>query len=313
MVVSGGAIILVVGGRAVLDGRMTVGSLLSFFAAAGLLRNYVLTLTGVIPQILEGREALGPLLRFFEEEGEEMHGDSGRGKDRGDFDGAVELEDVHFRYGERPLLEGVRLAIRPGEIVGLTGANGSGKSTIGYLIMGFYAPQSGRICAGGRPYEEWDLRHLRRSIGLVPQEPVLFPGTIAENIAYGQSGTGRERILRAADWASCREFIERLPQGFDTRFEDPGASLSGGELQKISIARAVAGRPCFFLLDEPTNHLDPGSICRFKQRLRALEPQPAVLLISQDRSALEGADRILELRDGRIVEGGTNAAEGESG
>jgi len=302
MLVSGGAIILIVGGRGVLSGRMTVGSLLSFFAGAGLLRNSLLTLTGAIPQILEGREALDPLLQFFDMETTKTYGGRGRGYQLADFDGAIDLQKVHFCHAERPLLRGVSLSIRPGEIVGLTGPNGSGKSTIGHLILGFYAPQVGSVCAGGLPYEELDLRHLRRFIGFVPQEPLLFPGTIAENISYGDRSSGRESMVRAAEWASCRDFIERLPQGYDTRFEDPCSSLSGGELQKISIARAMAGRPRFLLLDEPTNHLDSASIARFKRHLRILNPRPAILLISQDSSILEEADRVLELCDGRISE-----------
>jgi ABC-type multidrug transport system fused ATPase/permease subunit len=303
LIVSGGAVILFVGGQAVLTGRMTIGGLMSFFAAAGLLRNSLLTLTSVIPQILEGREAMEPLMRFFEPDEKEPQAGFFKGSYRGECDGSIDLEDIHFRYRDRPLLEGVTLSIRPGEIVGLTGPNGSGKSTIGYLVMGFYAPQKGRIKACGRPYETWDLRHLRRFIGHVPQDPVLFPGTIAENIAYGESITDRERIVQAAEWASCREFIERLPEGFNTHLKDPAVILSGGELQKISLARAVGGRPRLLLLDEPNNHLDPVSLARLLMNLKRMEPCPAILLISQNRSVLESADNLLELQDGRIVKG----------
>jgi ABC-type bacteriocin/lantibiotic exporter with double-glycine peptidase domain len=276
---------------------MTLGELLTFYVAANMLNGYVDTLTSSVPELLAGNQSLVTLRRFLVDgEPQPYHGARPI-----EFRGAIELRGVSFGYGEEPVLRDVDLAIPAGAHVALAGPNGAGKSTLVQLVLGFYRPQRGAVLADGVPYDELDLRALRRAIGVVSQRPEFFAGTIRENIAYGAPGATPEEIEAAARLALAHEVIVELPAGYDTQIGEHGVRLSGGQSQRIAIARALLGRPKLLILDEPTNHLDASAVARLMRGLSELPDRPGLLVISHDPEVLECAARVYHLRDGTLA------------
>src|SRR6185295_16271490 len=183
----------------------------------------------------------------------------------------------------------------------IVGPNGAGKSTLAWLILGAYRPREGVILADGVPYDEIDMVKFRRSIGTVTQHPEFLNGSIAENIGYGTDNCDFEQIKHAAHLALIDDFIESLPNGYDTQVGEGGVLLAGGEAQRLAIARALIRKPRLLILDEPTNHLDRNAIRRLMQQLQTLENRPAILTISHDREVVDFADEVYALRDGVAV------------
>jgi ABC-type multidrug transport system fused ATPase/permease subunit len=294
---SAGAVVLVFGGIATAKGTMSLGELIAFYAVLALLLREIHSVLLGMPHVLTGYEALSRLDDLLSVDHQEPYlgGRPVAGL------GGIALEQVTFGYGEEPLLSAVDIRVEPGERVAIFGPNGAGKSTIASLILGLYRPGSGRVVADGVPYDQLDMRSLRRHIGVVLQEPVIFPGTIAENIAYGNSDCSPEELVEAARRSTAHEFIQELPDGYATSTGDDGTLLSAGQRQRISIARALAGRPSLLVLDEPTTHLDDTSIKRLMESLRGFPGAPALVMISHDLQVAESADTVHHLRDGRIV------------
>ena len=187
----------------------------------------------------------------------------------------------------------------------MVGLNGSGKSTIVSLIMGSYRPTRGAVVADGVPYDELDLRALRRSIGLVPQEPITIAGTVRENIGYGFPNLSSEDLERATRLAGADVFIDHLPNGYETELTFDGLTLSGGQRQRIALARALIGRPRLLILDEPTNHIDAQLFEMLLDRLVTLDDAPAVLLISHHPAIDMWADDVYRIQDGFLTWTGT--------
>jgi len=217
------------------------------------------------------------------------------------FDGAVALRGVTFGHGEEPVLVDVDVVVGAGERVAVTGPNGAGKSTVAALLLGLHRPWSGVAEASGVPFDALDVTELRHGIGAVPQEPTLRPGTIAENISFGRPEATREDVLGAGELAGVDRFVAAQPAGYDTHLGEDGVGLSGGERQCVALARALVGRPPLLILDEPTNHLDAEASVRLVDMLDALEPAPAILLITHDPAVAAWADRVVALADGRVV------------
>jgi ATP-binding cassette subfamily B protein len=213
----------------------------------------------------------------------------------------LELDDLWVSYGGMRALSGVSLVVPEGSVVALLGPNGAGKSTIVSLMLGLYRPGSGRLLADGIPYDELDMHVLRRQIGVVLQDPIILPGSIAENIAYGHADATMADIRRAAEWSTAAGYIEALPQGYETQAGDEGSLLSGGQRQRIAIARALIADPALLILDEPTTYLDEASIRALTTNLNALPGGPSVLIVTHDPEAARGVDSVARLRDGRIV------------
>jgi len=226
--------------------------------------------------------------------------------DPGRLSGRVTFESVDFRYGDGPLvLCGVDLEIAPGETVAIVGPTGAGKSTLMSLLARFYDPVAGRILVDGHDLRDLTLDGLRRNLGAVLQDPFLFSGTIAENIAYGRSGATREQIEEAARRAQALAFIERLPHGLDTPVGERGAALSGGQRQLISIARALLTDPAILILDEATASVDTVTERAIQGAMRDLMAERTTLVIAHRLSTVRDADRIVVLESGRISEHGT--------
>ena len=219
--------------------------------------------------------------------------------------GSVVLRDVSFRYAEgEVVLKGVDLKISPGEVVALVGPSGAGKTSLANLVMRFYDPTEGRVEIDGQDVREVTLHSLRSQIGLVPQETILFGGTIKENILYGRVGATDEEVIAAARAANAHEFIIALPQGYDTEVGERGVKLSGGQRQRIAVARALLKDPRILILDEATSSLDAESEALVQEALERLMEGRTTLVIAHRLSTIRGADRILVLSEGRIVEEG---------
>jgi ATP-binding cassette subfamily B protein len=218
--------------------------------------------------------------------------------------GEIEFQDVGFRYGSRPILEEVNLSIRPGEMIGLVGPSGAGKSTLVNLVCRFYDVSDGLIKVDGVGIRNYPVAEYRRFIGIVLQEPFLFFGTIADNIAYGKPGATPAEILAAAKAARAHEFILKLPDGYDSVVGERGQSLSGGERQRISIARALLIDPRILILDEATSSVDTETEREIQEALDNLTRGRTTIAIAHRLSTLRKADRLVVLERGRIAEVG---------
>lgn len=218
--------------------------------------------------------------------------------------GAITLQDIGFRYGNRTVIRDLNLDIRPGEMIGLVGHSGSGKSTLVNLICRFYDVTEGAIKVDGVDLRRFRLADFRRHIGLVLQEPFLFFGTIAENIAYGKPDATREEIVAAARAAHAHEFILRLPQGYDSLVGERGQGLSGGERQRISIARALLIDPRILIMDEATSAVDTETEKEIQKALDNLVRGRTTIAIAHRLSTLRKADRLVVMDRGEIVEVG---------
>jgi len=221
--------------------------------------------------------------------------------------GQVEFESVAFTYdGIRPVLRDVSFAVRPGEMIGLVGPSGGGKSTLVNLIARFHEPNSGRIVIDGIPSHRYDARALRRHVGMVLQDPYLFHGTILDNLRYAKPEATLDQVVEAARAAHAHDFICRLSHGYDTVVGERGHTLSGGERQRVSIARAILHDPRILILDEATSAVDTETERRIQEALDRLVQGRTVFAIAHRLSTLARADRIFAIREGRIVEAGTH-------
>jgi ATP-binding cassette subfamily B protein len=218
--------------------------------------------------------------------------------------GRIVCHQVSFRYGTRTVLDGIDLEIAPGELIGLVGPSGSGKSTLANLVCRFYDPTSGSITVDGVDVRRYAMEAYRRNLGLVLQEPFLFFGSIAENIAYGRCDATRAEIVAAARAAHAHDFIMRLPDAYDSMVGERGQTLSGGERQRISIARAILTDPRILILDEATSAVDNETEREIQAALENLIRGRTTIAIAHRLSTLHNADRIIVLDQGRIVEVG---------
>lgn len=221
--------------------------------------------------------------------------------------GAIEFSDVRFAYKPGvPVLDGLSLKVDPGETIAIVGSSGSGKSSLALLIPRFYEPQFGTIAIDGVPVSQWDLGRLRQSIGIVFEESFLFSDTVRANIALGRSDVTEDEIVAAARSARADEFIESLPQGYETVVGERGVRLSGGQRQRIALARALLGSPPILILDDATSSVDPATEAEILDAIRDVSSGRTMLLIAHRRSTLHLADRIVLMDQGKIVATGTH-------
>lgn len=295
------------GGAQVLAGRLTAGALVAFLF-------YALTVAAAVGALasLFGnfQEAVGATQRVFE-----LLDTAPTVADPTDpvplarpVRGAVALEHVSFAYGEEaaPVLRDVSLSFAPGEVVALVGRSGAGKTTMASLVPRFWDVTSGRITLDGHDVRTLALHDLRASIGIVPQEPTLFSGTVRDNIAYARPDASDADVEQAAHAAHAWEFISRLPEGLDTRVGERGVKLSGGQRQRIAIARVFLKNPAVVILDEATSSLDSESEHLVEAALAELLHGRTTIIIAHRLSTVRRADRVVVLDQGRIVEEGTH-------
>ncbi len=304
-----GALALIVwfGGREVLDGRLTGGQLISFLV-------YGLTVAGgfagLVGLFSSFQEAIGATKRVFQlMDTRPALQDAPDALELPRVEGRIEFDRVSFSYDQRQtVLDDISLDIAAGEIIALVGPSGAGKSTLFNLIPRFYDPTRGTITVDGHDLRTVTQRSLRQNIAIVPQETLLFGGTIRENILYGRLEASEAELIEAAKAANAHEFIISLPDGYDTRVGERGIRLSGGQRQRVAIARAILKDPRILLLDEATSSLDNESEHLVQEALARLMQQRTTLIIAHRLSTVRIAHRIAVLDQGRIVELGTHEA-----
>ena len=300
------AALLLFGAKAVIDGQLTVGALVAFNMIASQAIQPLLRLSQLwqdFQQVQISIERLGDILNAPSEfsRATRLLPPTPRG--------AIEFRHVSFRY--RPdapqALKDVSLAIRAGETIGVVGQSGSGKSTLTKLIQRLYLPGEGQVLLDGADLSHVDPAWLRSHIGVVLQENLLFNRTVHENIAFANPAMTRARVIEIAQLAGADEFIDKLPEGYDTVIEERGANLSGGQRQRIAIARALATNPRILILDEATSSLDYDSERIVQRNMRRIVKDRTVIIIAHRLAAVRSCDRIVGMTDGRIVEVGTHA------
>jgi ATP-binding cassette subfamily B protein/subfamily B ATP-binding cassette protein MsbA len=306
MIALGTAGILWVGGQHVLDGRLSVGSVLVFLSYLVSLYGPLETLMYTSSTIQGAAGSVRRVLEILESDPEvaDRPGAAALPSARGH----VCLEGVTFGYEpDRPVLRAVSLDVSPGQVVAIVGFTGAGKTTLVNLIARSFDPWEGRVLIDGRDVRDLQLKDLRRQIAIVLQEPLLFPLSITDNIAYGRSGATRAEIELAARAASAHDFIHRLPHGYETVIGERGATLSGGERQRLSIARALLKDAPILLLDEPTSALDADTEGVLLGALQHLMKGRTTFIIAHRLSTIRHADWILVMNQGRVAERGTHA------
>jgi len=308
------AIVFWFGGRSVIDGALSPGELIAFIGYIAFMVQPIRTVMSRMGSLQTGLAATERIFAMLDTPTEST--DRAR-TDPGRLRGEVVFEDVRFSYTEgQEILKGISLSVRPGERVAIVGPTGSGKSTLVDLIPRFYDPTSGRVLLDGYEADTLLLPHLRRQIGIVPQESVLMKGSIAFNIAYGlSSGLGQDplsdpklmsAIRSAAHIADIDAFIEGLPEGYATEVGERGVTLSGGQRQRIAIARAVVRDPRILILDEATSSLDLAVERQVQEAMNRAMAGRTSFVIAHRLSTVRTADRILVLEGGRIVQEGTH-------
>ena len=300
------AVILLVGGRQVINGSLTLGDFTAFYA-------YLLMLIGPMRQLgialslAQRASASGArLFQILDREPRLVAPEGAPPLPAGA--GRVELRDVTFAYEDAtPSLRDVSLVVEGGTTVALVGATGSGKSTLVRLIARLYDATSGTVLVDGADVREVDLVSLRRSIAVVDDDPFLFSATVHENIAYGRPDATREEVVRAAERAQAAGFIAELPKGYDTRVGERGLTLSGGQRQRLAIARALLADPRILVLDDATSSVDASTEQEIKQALREVMAGRTTFVIAHRLSTIALADDIVVLEDGQIAARGTHA------
>ncbi|MFF2521177.1 ABC transporter ATP-binding protein [Streptomyces liangshanensis] len=275
----------------------------TFFTALTASLMTLMNLTPVISKGLESVRSIGEVLQAPDLESNEGKTSVER------VEGRIDFEGMGYRYPEagEPSVRGFDLSVRPGETIALVGASGAGKSTLLNLLIGFIRPTEGRILLDGADMASLDLRTYRRFLSVVPQESILFEGTIRENVTYGLAGGEDEAALRhALDAANATEFVDRLPDGLDTVVGQRGARLSGGQKQRLAIARALIRDPRILVLDEATSALDNRSEALIQDALARLVAGRTVFVVAHRLSTIRNADRIVVMEHGRIVETGSH-------
>ena len=302
---AGTALILVVGGLHVLDGRLTVGSLLVVIAYLAAVYNPISEIartTGLLQQAVVSARRVREILAITPE-----ILDAPDALDASGIAGHIRFDRIGFSYdGSRTVLDDITFDARPGELVALVGLTGAGKTTVASLIPRFFEPQRGRVLVDDVEVSRYSLTSLREQIALVPQTPVLFSGTIADNIQYGRLEASNAEVEASARAAHADGFIRRLPQGYQTPVAEAGATLSGGERQRLGIARALLKNAPILILDEPTSAVDAISEAAVFDALRRLRPDHTILVIAHRLSTIRDATRILLLHEGRLVAQGTH-------
>jgi ABC-type multidrug transport system fused ATPase/permease subunit len=302
---AGTTLVLIVGGLHVLDGRLTVGALLVVVAYLAAVYNPISAIahtTGSLQQAIVSARRVGDIFALTPETL-----DAPDALDASAVTGHVRFESVSFSYGDdRRVLDEVSFEARPGEMIALVGVTGAGKTTIASLIPRFFEPTHGRVLVDEVDASRYSLRSLRERIALVPQQPILFSGTIADNIRYGRLQASDEEVEAAARAAHIHDFITTLPNGYHTPVAEAGATLSGGERQRLGIARALVKNAPMLILDEPTSSLDALSEEGVFDALRRLRRGRTTIVIAHRLSTIRTATRILVLHEGRLTAQGTH-------
>lgn len=301
--------ILWYGGYQVMHGALEAAELIAFFALLLTIMSPISSLSKLSTTIQQALAAAERVFEIMEISSPRLVEDKNT-KAMAQLDkveGRLEFQDVSFAYNKgEEILNGISFTIEPGQVLALVGPSGAGKTTIADLILRFYQPTKGRILLDGVDISTLNLDFLRSQIGVVPQETVLFSGTLRNNIRYGKLEATNEEIITAAQAANAHDFIVSFPDGYDTIVGERGVGLSGGQRQRVAIARAILKNPRILILDEATSALDTESEVLVQEALNRLMKNRTTLVIAHRLSTIKNADKIIVLSQGRIVESGTH-------
>ncbi|OYE05174.1 ABC transporter ATP-binding protein [Nostoc sp. 'Peltigera membranacea cyanobiont' 232] len=297
--------LLIVGAWQISQGNLTVANFFSYLAAAALLIDPIGHTTNNYNEFKQGEASVDRVFELMAIQPTVIEKINAIALPP--VNGKVEYRHISFAYkpGE-PVLKDISLLVSPGEAIALVGASGAGKTTFVNLLPRFYDPEAGQIFIDGVDIRDVKLHSLRRQIGIVPQETIMFSGTITQNIAFGQKAFDMEAVKEAAKIANAHQFISQLPEGYQTWVGERGVNLSGGQRQRIAIARAVLLNPQILILDEATSALDSESEALVQEALERLMQKRTVFIIAHRLSTVRRCDRILVLEQGQIVESGTH-------
>ncbi len=295
--------IIWVGALDVFDHRMTIGALIAFQMLSGRVSGPIVKLIGLLHEYQQAALSVKMLGQVMNHPAEVVGGDI-----RPQLDGSMELDRVTFRYAPdaKPALDSVTAVLPAGSIMGIVGKSGSGKTTLTKLLQGLYPLNAGTIKFSGIDLREISRSYLRTRIGVVLQESFFFSGTIRENLLSVKPNATGDELIMAARLAGIEEYIQSLPRGFDTELEENAANMSGGQRQRLAIARALLPNPRMLILDEATSALDPESEEIVRRNLREIARGRTMIIVSHRLSMVTGADRILVLDEGRLVDSGTH-------
>ena len=286
------------------NGQIGIGEIVLFESLFSGMNGRIQSMLNLIPSLATGKEAIASLSELMSKE--EIQDDADK-LHLPSIEGAVAFDDVFFRYpdSDKDAIEHLSFAAKPGECVAFVGPSGSGKTTIVNLLLGLLKPQSGTITIDGHSLNELSLKDYRHHLSLVSQNPVLFNGTIKENITYGLKQYSDEDVMNALHEANCDDFIESLPKGVDTMLDENGSNLSGGQKQRLTIARALIRKPDLLFFDEATSALDNIAEKKVQSAIDASMKGRTTFVIAHRISTIRNADKILYIENGQIRESGT--------
>jgi ATP-binding cassette subfamily B protein len=293
-----------VGGEKVINNEITIGQLTQFFFYLALLRFPVRMIIMIINSTARASSAGGRIFEILDIPSEIA--DQPDAEPIEITNGVVKFENVSFSYGDAPALQNVSFEARKDYTVGIIGAPGSGKSSIVNLIPRFYDPTAGRVTIDGTDLRDASVISIRQAIGLVEQDPFLFDGSIRNNIRYGDVNASDEKVIAAARISQIHDFIESLPEGYDTELGERGVGLSGGQRQRVAIARTLLTDSPILILDDSTSSVDAGTDVRIRYALKELTGGQTTIIIAHRLSSLKHADEIIVLDRGRVIERGTH-------
>ena len=296
------AIVLWFGGSKVIDGNMTIGELAQFFTFLALLRFPVRMATQIVNSTARAASAGGRIFEILDVP--PSIEDSPGAKPLEITDSVVKFEDVSFKYDDNPALENISFEASPDHTVGIVGPPGSGKTSVVHLLPRFYDPTSGSVTVDGVDIRDASVNSVRRSVGIVEQDPFLFNGSIRDNIRYGENDASDERVIEAAKMAQIHDFIVSLPEGYESMIGERGVGLSGGQRQRVAIARTLLPNPAVLIFDDSTSSVDAGTDARIRAELLKVAEGRTTIIVAHRMSSLAHADEILVLDNGRIVERG---------
>ncbi|MDG0865802.1 ATP-binding cassette domain-containing protein [Candidatus Lucifugimonas marina] len=298
------AVVLWVGGEKVISGELTEGELTQFFFYLALLRFPVRMIIMIINSTARASSAGGRIFEVLDIPSEIA--DKPDAKPLQITEGVLKFDNVSFSYGDAPALNGISFEARKDHTIGIVGAPGSGKSSITNLIPRFYDPTVGTVSIDGTDLKSATILSIRGAIGLVEQDPFLFDGSIRDNIRYGDINASDEKVVAAATIAQIHDFIDGLPEGYDTELGERGVGLSGGQRQRVAIARTLLTDSPILVLDDSTSSVDAGTDARIRQALSELTKGQTTIIIAHRLGSLQHADEILVLDNGKVVERGSH-------
>jgi len=302
---AGGVLVLGVGARMVVNGQLTLGTLVAFVAYVASFYDPLRRLTDVDNTFQQAIAAAERIFELLDEKPDIQDESDATVLDR--IKGDVVFEDTHFHYGDgEEVLHDIEFHIAPGQVVALVGPSGAGKTSIANLLCRFYDPTHGRVLVDGHDLRQVQLRSLRRHVAVVLQDTFLFNTSVRDNLLYGKPDASDEELAAAARAAYAHEFIEQLPQGYETEIGERGVKLSGGQRQRLALARAILADPRILILDEATSSVDAEAEYLIQQALEGVMKGRTSLVIAHRLSTIRNADKIIALHDGRISEVGNH-------